>query len=92
MPPTVGFIHPVVFGNELGKFKKDLIAKYPNACDSIKSPLKPYLSILSKTKLFLLFRLSLIQSIKAIFFLPPPEIKYLILLSVPIFSIPLAIR
>ena len=27
MPPTVGFKHPVVFGNEIGKFRKDLIAK-----------------------------------------------------------------
>ena len=45
----VGSLHPVVAGNEMGKFKKDLIAKYPNACDSILSPLKPYLSMLSKT-------------------------------------------
>ena len=39
-----------------------------------------------------MFRLSLIKSIKAVFFLPPPEIRYLILLSVTVFSIPFAIR
>ena len=30
--------HPVVLGNEIGNLRYDLIAKYPKACDSIKSP------------------------------------------------------
>ena len=28
-------------GKDIGKDNTDLIAKYPNACDSIKSPLRP---------------------------------------------------
>ena len=41
MPPIVGLLHLVVDGNEIGNFKKVLIAKKPKACDSIKSPSKP---------------------------------------------------
>ena len=33
--PNVENHYPVVDLNEIGKFKKDLIAKNPNACDSI---------------------------------------------------------
>ena len=35
IPPVVGDLHLVVFGNEIGKPKKDLIDKYPKPCDSI---------------------------------------------------------
>ena len=31
VPPVNGFLHLVVFGNEIGNPKNDLIAKYPKA-------------------------------------------------------------
>ena len=33
-----GFVHPVVFGNEIGRFSIDLIERYAKAWDSTKSP------------------------------------------------------
>ena len=40
-PPKVGFLQPVVLGNDNGNFKNVLIDKKANAWDSTKSPLTP---------------------------------------------------
>ena len=64
-----GFSHPVVSGNEIGNLRKDLIARYAKACDSIKFPSIPKSSI--NLILFLIF--FSINSIKKLFFLPPPQ-------------------
>ena len=40
-PPVQGSLHPVVFGNVIGKPKKDHIARYAKAWDSTKSPSIP---------------------------------------------------
>ena len=37
IPPEVGDLHLVVFGNEIGKPKKDLIDKYPKQAQVIES-------------------------------------------------------
>ena len=74
-PPVKGLLHLVVSGNEIGSPKYDLIARYPKACDSIKSPFKLKLSIFSIDMFLKFFRYSLIVSTKNLFFLPPPQIK-----------------
>ena len=38
VPPVVSLLHPVVEGNEISKFRSDLIARYAKAWDSTKSP------------------------------------------------------
>ena len=38
-PPIEGFNVPVVLGKVIGFFRRDLIARYAKALDSIKSPL-----------------------------------------------------
>ena len=65
----LGNLHPVVDGNEIGKFKKDLIARYAKACDSTKSPW----ILSSSINLILLLIFFSILSIKNLFFLPPPH-------------------
>ena len=42
----MGLLQLVVFGNEIGSFLKDLIARKAKACDSTKSPSIPYSSII----------------------------------------------
>jgi len=59
----------VVLGNVINFFKYDLIAKYANAWDSIKSP--SYLN-LSITKVGQFNNLLMLLKIN-LFFLPPPE-------------------
>ena len=64
-----GILHPVVSGNEIGNLRYDLIARYAKAWDSIKSPLMSRSSI----NLILLLIFFSINSIKNLFFLPPPQ-------------------
>ena len=66
-----GFVHPVVFGNEIGRFSIDLIERYAKAWDSTKSP-----SILkaSSNLIFIFFGIFFfILLSKILFFLPPPQ-------------------
>ena len=50
-PPVDGCLHLVVLGKEINMPSKDLIAKKAKACDSTKSPLILYFSIVSKYNL-----------------------------------------
>ena len=67
-----GFLHLVVLGNVISKFKKRLTARYAKAWDSIKSPLNLNSSIFLMIIFLLLINL-FIFFIKAIYFLPPPQ-------------------
>ena len=58
-----------MLGKVIYLFKYDLIAKYANACDSIKSPLKLYSSIKLTEHLDINFFMLLMINL---FFLPPP--------------------